>query len=121
MGNAFSHGLVGCEMKDALNGIAAFGALAKKRLQRRSISHINRMEGHLVATEFPDPVHGLHLRIVQVVQEHRSVPGFVQSHRSMAANVPGSAGDQHMCLGGWTHGANLHRTTSDVTFLYANP
>ena len=58
---AFFHGLVGCEVKDALDGIAGFGAIAKKRLQRRSVSHIDRMEGHLVVTEFPDPVDGLRL------------------------------------------------------------
>ena len=58
-----------------------------------------------IAAEFADAVDGRHVRIAQVVEQHRHESGFVQGHGSVTSYVAGTAGDQNE----WTrtHVANL--------------
>ena len=75
-------GLQTCEMNDRIDLI-----LIEDTLHRCTIHHIIRIKLHLLTGDLLDPVHGLLIRIIQIVDDHDIIACVQKLHTCMASDI----------------------------------
>jgi hypothetical protein len=114
--NAFPYSFVRSEVEDALDRRASVSQFIKDARELFFVPDVHLKKWNVCIAQVPNTFHGLHVRIVKIVEQQWRETCLMQGHGGVASNVSSPACYQNVWTPGQFHGTNLHLAPEHVTF-----